>query len=528
MLAHSRTRRPGQLSLISLFAVFTLMLLMAGLLNVSRVTATKMDQQNAADAAAHAAGVEMARGMNTLVTLNHLMAELNALDALVMSFGGLELEDYLKDGRKRVRMPYAGVIKKAYLEAVVWQGPAEPAARKAAFVEPRTKSGGAIGDARKKLLPILLDAYRLHKAGGILCTDPVLKKTFGVLGQAMVLAAAAIEQTVQMEWEVLEKLEQMAEEQLLPLKWLCNHGVPKQWDADGIPIPDDDWGIIPRLNIYALQTVKRTPHRAEAAAAAVAEEHGATGSLFPNTTPGGKFELELPVEKEEIHRESEDHKKSQMVRGMTPWVQYWRWPVLRFGRQVLRLSEFAPAYHKHSQKFTLNMAWWQWVENETKLYRLKDLEVSGDDKGREKWTTADGSGRANELFGVLGFAHCPPPDVFGMPIFRQPQPDGMAAHAQVLLYNANPQDRPRKHLWQPVVGWDTLGWTTDVPEFEYGEDYRKATRTRIDQPRMKVNWQTKLVPVAAERLTNAVGTQRPELNRILGRLTTDRPLVNTH
>ena len=268
-----------------------------------------------------------------------------------------------------------------------------------------------------------------------------------------------------------------------------------------------------------------TPKRAEKAAATVAEQQGMTGTLFPNTKGGGKYTLELPLVKEKIRRGSVTHKHSQMVRAMTPWVQYWRKPILDFGRLVLPISGFAGYYHDESNDFTLNMAWWQWLENRTHLYVLKDLEVAGADKGEERWTKKKGSRRADELFAVIGFAHQDAPEVMAAPLIRPYQPDGLAAHAQVLIYNANPQDRPRKPKWQPVVGWDTLGWDTAVPEYEFGLEYGSDKKIR-DQPRIKLNWQTKLVPTT--RLADAAGTQDAELNRILERTVGDRPLANTH
>jgi len=523
-------RRPGQVALISLFAVFTLLLLLVGVLNVTRVTATKMEQQNAADATAHAAGIELARGMNAVTVLNHLITELNALGALAMSFGGIPLED-----RKPILLPNRAALRLP--ELAVWHGGRRPRALRAAvtFV---SKSGGAIGDSRKRLLKLLEWSYRVHISGGVMATAPGLSGTRSIgralvaaavameesiesTGRALVAAAVAMEESIEFEWRVLDALERLAESRLIPLKQLCNHGMPTD--------PEAEWGIIPRLYKQCVRVVERTPWRAEEAAGRVAAEYGATGSLFPNTR-GGKFPLELPVEAEVIHRHSENHLNSQMVRGMTPWVQYWRKPILDYGRRVLPLAEFAEHYHTHSNDFTLNMAWWQWLENETRLFRLKDLQVAGPDKGREVWTTEAGSDVANERFGYLGFALKPPPEVIGMPIFRQPQPDGMAAHAQVMIYNANPQDRPRTSKWQPVVGFDTLAWDNDVPEFEFGKEFgsdKKLDKKR-NQPLIKSNWQAKLVPVALERLTSAVGTQGPELNRILDRLVTDRPLVNTH
>jgi hypothetical protein len=505
MLAHSHRRR-GQVALVSVFAIMTLLLLIAALLNAARVTSRKLDTQNAADAAAHAAGVEMARGMNAVTALNHLIAELNALDAMVMAFGGIPLED-----RKPISIVNPDLVD-AYAEALRWNGGTLPDGFRIVRTL-KSKSGAAIGDSRKRLQRVLTEAYRVHAAGGVMCMENDIAP-FAPSGRELIKAANVIERNVVFEWEVLDYLEELAEGPLLGLKHLCNP----------MRKPDGSVGLITLLYEYSERVVEETPHRAEHAAAAVAQQLGTTGSLFPNTR-GGRFTLELPVVKEKITRHTVTHRHSQMVRGMTPWVQYWRKPILAFGRATLPLSGFARHYHDATNDFTLNMAWWQWLENRTHLYVLKDLDVRGPDKGREPWAVRDGSHLADARFALVGFAHQPMPEVVGAPVFRPYQPDGLAAHAQVLLYNANPQNRPRQRQWQPVVGWDTLAWDNAVPEFEFGEDYGSDREIR-EQPRIKLNWQVKLVPTT--RLADAAGTQHPELNRILDRTTADRPLANTH
>jgi hypothetical protein len=505
MLTRHRTRRrTGQVALLTVFAVFTLLLLISGVLNATRVTAIKMEQQNAADASAHAAGVELARGMNAISALNHLITELNAMNAIIMGFGGKELDE----GRS-VRLPN-GEASSALFNARLWSGGTSPAATTAARTS-TSKSGAAIGDSRKKLLKVLGWAYRVHAAGGVM-TRGIGLSMFASAGRELVRAANVMERSVEHEWEVLDAIENLVESRMLPIKRICEQD------------------LIPQLYRYCERVVLQSSIKAEDAAEAVADQHGgAEGTLFPNTR-GLRFRLQLPVEKESMSQLQLNHERSQMVRGMSPWVQIWRKPILDFSRLVLNVSEFTKHYHKYSNEFTLEMAWKQYSEKNTKLYRLKDLDVTGPDKGGEPWTKEDGSNRANELFGVIGFAHLPPPSIIGMPIFRQPQPDGMAAFAQVMIYNANRQDRPRKSKWQPVVGWDTLAWDDDVPEFEFGKPEgsdRNLDKSR-NQPRIKLNWQTKLVPVAVERLTNSRYTQHSDLNSILGRLTTNRPIMNTH
>src|SRR5262245_45798598 len=173
MLARPAPRRRGQIALISVFALLTL-LLVAAIVNASRLTVGKVDAQNAADAAAHAGAVEMARGLNAVAAVNHLITELDALDVLVLSFGGRELEE-----NRRYTIAYWHEwdrLRNAYEKALKWSPvslPAEvtplPAGVTLApvgveIVYPLTpavgagplgmtsKSGAAIGRARARLL----------------------------------------------------------------------------------------------------------------------------------------------------------------------------------------------------------------------------------------------------------------------------------------------------------------------------------------------------------------------------------------
>ncbi len=522
MIARNTQHRRGQIAFVSVFGLLTMLLLVAAITNASRVAVSKVDGQNAADAAAHAGAIQMARGMNAVTAINHLITELNALNALVMSFGGIELED----GKPYTiaSHPEWALLVDSYTTAFEWNGFQLPEGRRIVAPEkfaasgPRrgktSKSGAAIGRARARLLSWLQAAYRVHAAGGVMMQEGVVNSFAFFSGQRLVSSAVTVEKNVVHEWEILAYLEELAEGPLLDLK----HMVNPMRQSDG------SVGLITLLYEYCERVVKESPKRAERAAAAVARELGTTGTLFP-TTQGGKYTLELPLFKEHIKRGGPTHKHSQMVRGMTPWVQYWRKPIIEFGEIALPMSRFARYYHDETNDFTLNMAWWQWSENGTKLFAIKDLEVAGPDKGEEPWTKKAGSRRADELFAIVGLAHQPAPTVYGYPLFRQYQPDGLVAQSQAMIYNASPQDHPRKAKWQPVVGWDTLAWNVAVPEYEFGKDYanfRKVT----EQPRMKLNWQAKLVPTT--RLGDAAGTQTEPVNRVLERTKTDTALSNTH
>jgi hypothetical protein len=274
---------------------------------------------------------------------------------------------------------------------------------------------------------------------------------------------------------LLHRLEDVARTKLLPLKWACNHT------------------LVPDLANHARRVVVESPDRAATAVAGLPSPPDTRTFLRPHA---------LPVEPERDRVAANGWERSQMVRATTPWVQFWRQPVLAFARKHLPLSRYADHYREWSQHFTLEMARWQAEDYGTSLYVVRAGTGEPAEKGREAWTRRDGSRLADELFGLLAVSRSPSPPVVGRPVFRQPRPNGVLATAQVMLYNANPQTGqtetpaaldPRD--WQPVVGWDTLNWDPDVrvPEHRFG--LRADTDKLVRRPGVRPNWRVKLTPV---------------------------------
>lgn len=515
MLRANPRRRAGLVSLASLFVLLLFLALLAVVWNASRAAHRKMEAQNAADAAAQAAGLQAARAMNEVTAINHLLGELLAVCVLAYTPGGMELEDAVsgKTGPGQFSLGGARQVEltDAYVSASLWGKLAGAPVESGVDDVVRTTtsdSGAAIGHARRRLKDVAAWALRLHAAGCVLVSEKDLN--MGTQGKAVVLLTQEVERAVVAEWRVLDALEAVAKKKLLPLKWLCNHT------------------LIPALYEHCKLVVEGAPKRMEDVAAERGEAHGATGSLFPNTSGRGR-PLALPVEPETAPAGGWEN--SQFVRAATPWVQYWRKPVLAFADELLVLSRYGSHYLKWSNHFTPLMARWQGPDYGVFMYALKGR--AGKPKGREPWTTRDGSARADALFALLGFAHQDAPALLGAPLFRQPQPDGYAAFAQAMLYNANPQEPDklppaplRPGEWQPRVAWDTLNWDPEVwvPEFGYGDERDRGDHVR--QPRVKTNWRAKLAP--GTLLAEAPGSQADKLNAILERTEAANWLANTH
>jgi hypothetical protein len=91
-------RRAGTIVLPTLFVVLALFVLLLTIWNAAAAVHAKLDAQNAADAAAHVGGVQLARGMNQLTARNHALGDANAVVVLAHTPGGPELEAAV-DGR---------------------------------------------------------------------------------------------------------------------------------------------------------------------------------------------------------------------------------------------------------------------------------------------------------------------------------------------------------------------------------------------------------------------------------------------
>ena len=216
-----------------------------------------------------------------------------------------------------------------------------------------------------------------------------------------------------------------------------------------------------------------------------------------------------------------------MVRAATPWVHAWREPILAFAEENLPLSGYAAHYVKATDQFTVDMARWQAEDYGSYLFVIQDGSL---EKGTERWTTAAGSRRADELFGVLTIAHRQTSGL-GEAVFRTSNPLHMMSLAQGMIYNANPQDPARLGPngvagdWQPIVGWDTLNWdpAVRVPELRAGV---QSSTTPISTPRIRLNWRAKLTPVTLA--DEAAGSPTNDLFKRINNTPADRLFLNTH
>lgn len=493
----------GMISLVSLFAVMGLLILFGAFANVGRVASRKLEAQNAADAVAHGAAVEMARSLNAVSAANHLMGELTALCILHHGLGGDELDD----GRRPDPAPddLQRLVVASYNMARIasslgsFYGPwREPSRDAYEDVRKQPEVGGAIRPSRLRLKQVLVWANTAYAIGGFIAA---LLEKIPVVGQALsagtqfaiVAPAWWFQVKCYQEWETLDRIQWLAQRTVWFKKMLMTM-------------------FIPGLHTYTRLVVANTHSLMETAAAELGARHGAETDIYQGIRRIGgplnpgivELYARMPVVLEP--RDPKDWSKTQLVRAATPWVQHWRVKWLQFGEQALLLSRFKCFYWDLTDQYTETIT--------TRLragrffavrpYILQGWEPGGIEKGNEVWTRADGSRKADTLFATLGFAHRGPTRVTSFGIFRQPNPDGILAYSQGMVYGGNRQTGGSPPGFQPRVGWDTLQWDNDVRDWpgQRPVDLETYPVPYVPEPRVKVNWQAKLVPTT--RLHEAV------------------------
>ena len=491
----------GMLTLASLFVIVGFLVLIGLMANVGMTTSRKLETQNAADAVAYSAGVEMARGMNAITATNHLIGELTALAVLIHTFGGDELYEHKSPpGTPGVLQTMLEVFHAA---AQGISQDAFPPVLDEAYdaVKPDPQVGGAIYDARIRLKLVLSWAFEVHFIGGLIAQLqflPIVGPIFEGIGDAICADAWVFESKVLEESKILDGLEKMAQ---VPLNYiettLRNVIIP------GLYIYQDGFVSLP---------VVSAPWKAKDAANAVQAPNLADEvSLYPPWPI-----LQLPVTKNGDF-DKNNPERSQLMRASTPWIQWWRQEWIDFGKDALVLSRFAAAFEKRSTQYTLSIVKSLLNDKSIYLYVMSNPDPNGRGKTFEPWTFAAQSGQADRMFTVVGFAHRRAPTIVSSGIFRQENPDGMVCYAQAMFYNANRQVRGSGDKdWQPTAGWDTLNWNGPVPEYPGPVPQGDETPTpTTPEPLIRLDWQCKLVPTT--RLAEASVFQTGSIGKILWR-----------
>ncbi len=500
----------GLVSLLSLLAVLGLLVLFGLLANIGRTANQKLEVQNGADAVAYSSGNQMARSMNTVTAVNHLIGELGAFVVLHHGFGGDPLDgrgqaDKTPNDAKVMLEATYNIAKFASNIGSVTPPIAQSYDRiKDKPDDDKRDVGGAIWDSRIRLKHIATWAYTVHAVGGFLnlilgkipFIGPILT---GLIYAAFIGPALVFEGKALAESYVLDLVEGIAKA-TKPVRQALERGV------------------IPALGYYARAVALAAPLKMESAADEVAERNLVDGKLFPGFKNWSYPLLALPLTLEP--ERPRVPVRSQLLRSASPWIQYWRVPWLKFGEDALLLARFKPHYWDRTDEYALMLADRFRRERGVLLYHLDGYDPDKIEKGSERWQTAAGSREADRLFAVVGFGHRARMPVASYGAFRQANPDGIAAYAQAFIYNANPNPRTAGGGFQPEASFDTLNWfnrVRDHPGERPSDTDRYSPIPDVPEPRIRINWQVKLVPTT--RVAESIWWQKGDLGSIMRRTT---------
>lgn len=530
-LAVTHQDEEGQLSILSLVVLLTLVLSLCAVVNVVHAVRGKLETQNAADGLTQAAANEMARGLNVITAANHLIGEMHALSILHHALGGDDLDEGNDEDRTPSDLRAAVTMAYQFARTATLtvpellrpdETPYDDAFDEDIIVE------AALGKSFLHLKKVAFYAYYTHFLAGVLYSVGEIVEKIPVvspLGTAIKVYAMSImgaccvfEWRGYGEWQYLALMQRIASQQPIPTM---------------IEAVRDQ--IIPVVYSYSLVSQVWIPKRMLEVVDETADYHGVTGSLFPGLNSFPIHLLSLPVTKEPEEIAEESLWRSQLMRASVPWVHYWRLPLLEMAEDALLLSRFKAYYVEFTQSDLVVMTTRAKADNNIHLLILKDRDVVADDKGEEPWTYSEGSSRADSLFALVGFAHRPRRPIAAPRFFDSPHDDGWAAFAQAMIYNANQQTRESgSEEWQAEIGWDTLNFAGNrVPEWKGGEDPdvggdtpASDYRDRAPEPKVKLSWKTLMVPTT--RIKTAASYQDGDLGGLLDRSLINSPAARTH
>ena len=526
----------GLITWATLVAVILFCALIAVVFNAGRISNDKLEAQNAADSVAYSSSLVQARAFNAITATNHMMGELTALYTLHHAIGGKVLDQggQVNNGVVRgLNLALWGIHKAAW--AAYWYViPLYPTG--IGFGLPPASYGPAddvpkgeatIYDAKCLLKSKLIIEYANHLSGtadiakgkGLLAavvTAPagaaLIAKGYGKRAKANAEIARLVK-----EYVFINKLEAFA-------------SAPVTLRVKKVVIP----AILKAMWSYEELIVNGTGIACAKTASEIAESNMCVGEVVGRPGPGAAVGLSvnIPVVKDPTTTTKKNENKTQLMRATYPWVQEWRWKLLVGLQLVVPKSGATRFYEYHSDKYSKEICEEFYNKKGYRLYVIEQVDATrrGTDKGTEKWR--DNSSLADQMFSLVGFArHQTPPPNTHLAFFPNTNPRPIMAMAQAIVYNGN---RPKK--WelkpadllsrllgrkpQPVEGWDTLNWTEGATEWKSGKSYFdylgksmhwvigdipvpsdvRFLDYGVPEPKIRLNWQSKLVPIAPRNL----------------------------
>lgn len=266
----------GMLTMVAAVAVLFFAVLAAMVLNVGQAVRQKIAVQNAADASAASAAAVMARGMNSITAVNHLIGEVTALCILHEALGGPEMDEGVEENTNesrsidlvlKVATPAEAEVTKS-LTGFLGHFDVD-AADALSNLDDGHAAWATIYDSRMHLKRWLDFAVKLRVVANILTVIPFT--TYA--GYALHGGCEIIIDVVYVQTKILDVIEQGA--QTLSQAKLGLEST-----------------VLPALAAYAEYGAKEAPRAAAEAARRAGELNGVATFLYPE-------EFTLPVEPQE-------------------------------------------------------------------------------------------------------------------------------------------------------------------------------------------------------------------------------------
>lgn len=528
----------GMVSFVAMVAVLFFVILLGLVGNVGLTVNQKIEVQNAADSTAYSSGVFMARGMNTVTARNHMIGELLALVVLHHAILGPEGDvgpPATPTNLLNVRFQNSPIddrnlwLEKLTLFGAYWGakltsipffgGPDlwDDGIYDRVHEGPESYEGATVFRSKARLMKLLTSSYRVWTLGRVLASWPGrtavwFKVTFASLipnfpagdrardecervGKYLCDVSTDFAEKIDAEWRILNSMSALARAMAVP-KMALRPMITLMHQQN-------------HIDVYLMRDKHQELLDTLAQENAVTNvtyfgRLGSTGGYF-NSGTGLQPILPLRTEPPNLPQ----IRKSQLVRATWPWVNYWRRRPMELFRATLRLSRAAHHYKDFTNQFTLELAQELKAHSpHVDLYILSGLDLTDPNKGkgREPWTRRGAHSLRDRLFTHVGFARRDRPPLASSGFFRPENEDGFVCYAQAIVYNANPQDpQPVAGQFQPLVGWDTLNWSNRVLEYEANDGHNAEdekggiTDPPMYEPKIFLNWRTKLVPVSRLR-----------------------------